>query len=371
MKAIDEFIVPWIKDVEPYSDRHLEFAWQNPDVVRLMSNENPLPPSEAVIDAVVAAVRRSNLYPDSGHLLRQKLAENAGPGLTADNILLGNGSTEVLDIIIRTFIGPGDEAIIHVPTFTMYEARVRANGGVAVKVPMEPGFEFPVGGLLAAIGPRTKLIFICSPNNPTGNQISDADLRRVVAAGVPTIVDEAYYELEVEPRTRATWISDHPNVLVNRTFSKAFGLAGLRIGYAVASRDIVSYLNRMKIPWNVGLLPLAAGLAAVDDTDALKLRQSVNHQGRRQLCDAINQIQGLRAFASEGNFVLIDATSLGRSSRRIVEDLIASGVFVRPMAPHNLPDGYVRVTVGTSHQNETFLALLADYVAVAQSAKYQ
>ena len=366
MKRMDEFVVPWLQDVEPYSDKHLEFAWQHPEITRMMSNENMLPPSEAVIEAVIDAARRGHLYPDRGGRLRQKLADMAGPaaGLSADNVMLGNGSTEVLDVIIRTFVGPGDEAVIPVPTFSMYEARVRANGGRTVMVPMSAGYEWPVDALLAAIGPRTKLIFICTPNNPTGNEISDIDLLRVLQAGIPTIVDEAYHQLEAVPRTRAALISQFPNLIINRTFSKAYGLAGLRIGFAFAGRDIINFMLRMKIPWNVGLLPLAAALAALEDREALIERQAANLDGRRQLCDAIGGIDGLRAYPSEGNFVLIDASSLRRGSNLIVDDLIASGVFIRPMAPHHMPDGFVRVTVGTAAQNDQFLALLARYVTM-------
>jgi histidinol-phosphate aminotransferase len=361
MKSIEEYIVPWIRAAESYSDRHLEFAWEHPEITRMMSNENPLPPPEAVIDAILETVRQGNLYPNTGPKLRQKLGEQVG--LSADNVLLGNGSTEVLDIIIRTFVTPGDEAIIPVPTFSMYETRMRVNGGVPILVPMTSDFNWDVEGIIRAVSEKTKLIFICTPNNPTGNEIGEPELRQILALGVPTVIDEAYYELEAEPYTQANLIREFPNAIINRTFSKAFGLAGLRIGYALADQAIVSYLMRTKIPWNVGLVSLAAALAALEDGGALRERQEVNRQGRDYLCEQITQIPGLQAFASEGNFVLVDASCLGKTSKAIVDDLIARGIFIRPMSPHHMKEGFVRVTVGTPSQNENFITLFRQYVA--------
>lgn len=367
MKPIEDYIVPWIRAAESYSDRHLEFAWQHPEITRMMSNENPLPPSEAVIDGILEMARQGNLYPDTGPKLRQKLGEQVGLG--ADNVLLGNGSTEVLDIIIRTFVTPGDEAVIPVPTFSMYETRVRVNGGVPILVPMTSDFNWDVEGISRAVNEKTKLIFICTPNNPTGNEIGEPDLRRILALGVPTVIDEAYYELEGEPHTWASLIREFPNAMINRTFSKAFGLAGLRIGYALADQAIVSYLMRTKIPWNVGLVSLAAALAALEDGEGLRLRQETNLQGRAYLCAQIGQIPGLQAFASEGNFVLIDVSCLGKTSKAIVDDLIARGIFIRPMSPHHMKEGFVRVTVGTPSQNENFITLFRQYVAEITSLR--
>lgn len=365
MRSIEDYVVPWVRAAESYSDRHLEFAWQHPEITRLMSNENPLPPAESVIDAVVETVRQANLYPDAGLKLREKLGNTEG--LAAENVLLGNGSTEVLEMIIRTFMGPGDEVVIPVPAFSMYETRVRVNGGVPVLVPMTPQFYWDVDGVIQAVNDKTKLIFVCTPNNPTGNEMRESDLRRILALGVPTVVDEAYYELEAEPRSRAGLIREFPNAIISRTFSKAYGLAGLRVGYAFADQVLVSYLMRTRIPWNVNLISLAAALAAVEDGDSLSVRQEANRQGRAYLCEQIEQMRGLRAFPSEGNFVLIDASSLGKPSKVIVDDMIARGVFIRGMSPHHMREGFVRVTVGTCSQNEGFIALFRQYVAEVSS----
>ncbi|MCL4561317.1 MAG: histidinol-phosphate transaminase [Chloroflexi bacterium] len=364
MKNLEDYVVPWVREAESYSDRHLEFAWQHPDIVRMMSNENPLPPSEAVIDAVLNTARQGNLYPDTGGKLRKILGERVG--LTADNVVLGNGSTDVINFILETFVAPDDEVVISVPTFPMYETRTRVNGGIPVLVPMQANFYWDVGALISAVTTRTKLIFLCTPNNPTGNNLAEDDLRRILALGIPTFVDEAYYELAEHPYTYAHLIREFPNTIINRTFSKAYALAGLRIGYAYADERVISFLNRMKIPWNVSLIAISAALAALEDKEDQQLKRKTILEGRRFLCEQINLLPGFRAFPSDGNFVLIDASILGKPSAEIVNELIARGVFVRPMGGHHL-QGYIRVTVGSPEQNRFFLdklgALAAEWIA--------
>jgi histidinol-phosphate aminotransferase len=168
MKSAEDFIVPWVKSSEPYSDKHMDIAWENPKIIRMMSNENLLAPSELVLDAIVEAARLGNLYPGSGPELRKKLGEAAG--LTADHVVLGNGSTDVINFVIHTFIAPGEDAVISVPTFPMYAARVRVAGGNVISVPVKSDFYWDMDGIIKALTPRTKLIFICSPNNPTGTR---------------------------------------------------------------------------------------------------------------------------------------------------------------------------------------------------------
>jgi histidinol-phosphate aminotransferase len=363
MKPVEEYIVPWVRAAAPYSDKHMDFAWSNPDLIRMMSNENPLPPSEPVLKAILEAARSGNLYPGSGELLRKKLAEPAG--LTAENVLLGNGSTDIINIIVSTFVGPGEEVIIPFPTFSMYEVRVKVNGGVPIVLPLGPAPEFywDIEGMIQAVTGKTKLIFICSPNNPTGNQIQEVDLRRILQLGIPTVIDEAYYELEDEPHTWALLIKEYPHAIINRTMSKAFGLAGFRVGYALADEQIVSYLNRVRIPWNVGLPAMAAALAALEDEADQALKRDNILEGRRYLYEEINKIPGLKAYPSEGNFILIDASILNRSSAQIRDEIIGKGIFIRPMSPHHMKEGYIRVTVGTPEQNQRFLEVLRAYVA--------
>ncbi len=360
MKTVEDFIVPWVKEAAPYSDKHMDVAWENPQVVRLMSNENLIAPSESVIKAILETARQGNLYPGSGPQLRRKLGEAAG--LSADHVVLGNGSTDVIDFVIHTFVAPGDKVVVPIPTFPMYEARVRVAGGKPVQVPMTKDFYWDVEGILQAAGQGAKLIFLCSPNNPTGNQIAESDLHRILELGIPVFFDEAYYELEDQVNSRAPLIHRYRHLMVNRTFSKAFGLAGFRIGYLLCDSTIATYFNRVRIPWNVGLVSLAAALASLEDTEDQGKKRKNIIAGRKYLYDEINSLPGLHAFPSEGNFVLIDASALGKESLEIRDEIATRGVYIRPMSGHNMPRGFIRVTVGTPEQNRLFIRRFKEYI---------
>jgi histidinol-phosphate aminotransferase len=360
MSNVTDFVVPWVKATEPYSDKHMDIAWANPEVLRMMSNENLLQPSEDVLQAVLEAARQGNLYPGSGPELRQKLGEAAG--LSGEHVVLGNGSTDAINFVAHTFIAPGDEAVIPVPTFPMYEARVRVAGGTVVPVPVKPDFTWDIQAILAAVSPKTKLIFVCSPNNPTGRQLPLEDLERILALGIPTFFDEAYYELENEVVSRAPMILQYPQLMVNRTFSKAFGLAGLRVGYLLCDPSLATYFNRVRFPWNVSQIAIAAALAALEDEADQQRKRANILRGREFLFTEVNQIPGLKAYPSEGNFVLIDASSLGVDSQEIRDRMAERGIFIRPMSGHNMARGFIRITVGTPEQNRLFLQTFRDYI---------
>ena len=358
MKSAEDYIVPWIKSAEPYSDKHMDTAWENPQVIRLMSNENLISPSMKVMDAIMEAARLGNLYPGSGPQLRNKLGE--ANGLTGDHVVLGNGSTDVINFVVHTFVAPGEEAIISVPTFPMYEARTRIAGGIPILVPMTDDFYWNIEAILSSITPKTKLIFLCSPNNPTGNQISEEDLRCILEKGIPTFFDEAYYELEDKVLSRVPLIHEYPHMMINRTFSKAFGLAGCRVGYLLCNPNLASYFNRVRIPWNVSLLALAAALAAIDDEESQTSKRKNIIEGRNYIIEEINKIPGLRAYPSEGNFVLIDACVLGKDSSEIRDQMADKGIYIRPMSGHNMTQGFIRVTTGTPEHNQLFIRLFRD-----------
>ena len=360
MSNVTDFILPWVKSAEPYSDKHMDIAWANPEIIRMMSNENLLAPSENVLQAIVDAARMGNLYPGSGPELRKKLGEAAG--LTGEHVVLGNGSTDVINFVAHTFISPGDEAVIPVPTFPMYEARVKVAGGTVVQVPMKPDFTWDIEAILKAISPRTKLIFICSPNNPTGNQFPLPDLERILVLGIPTFFDEAYYELEDVVQTRAPMLLDHPHMMVNRTFSKAFGLAGLRIGYILCDPSLASYFNRVRFPWNVSQIAIAAALAAMEDKTDQESKRQNTITGREYIYKEINKLPGFKAFPSEGNFVLIDASTLGMDSLSIRDRMAEKGIYIRPMSGHNMPTGFIRITVATPEQNRLFIQTFNEYI---------
>jgi histidinol-phosphate aminotransferase len=291
--------------------------------------------------------------------LREKIGERAG--LTADHVVLGNGSTDVINFVVHTFVGPGDQTVIPVPTFPMYEARVKVAGGRAVSVPMTSDFYWDMEAILKAVTPQTKLIFVCSPNNPTGSQIAEDDLLRILDLGIPTFYDEAYYELENDVVSRVSLIHQYPHMMVNRTFSKAFGLAGFRVGYILCEPKLASYFNRVRFPWNVSLVAIAAALASLEDIeDQERKRQNVIN-GREYIFEEINKIPGMRAFPSEGNFVLIDASILNKDSLEIRDGMAAKGIYIRPMSGHNMARGFIRITVGTPEQNGLFIRMFREY----------
>ncbi|MGE5072400.1 MAG: histidinol-phosphate transaminase [Anaerolineae bacterium] len=360
MKSAEDFIVPWVRNAEPYSDKHMDIAWEHPETIRMMSNENLLPPSEHVMDAIVEAARQGNLYPGSGPELRQKRGEAAG--LTAEHVVLGDGSTDVINFVIHTFVAPGEDVVIPVPTFPMYEARVKVAGGNPISVPLRKDFYWDMDAILAAVTPKTKLIFICSPNNPTGNEIAEADLLRILAPGIPVFFDEAYYGLQTKLVTRAPWVRQFRHLVVNRTFSKAMGLAGFRVGYLLCDPALASYFNRVRLPWNVSLIALAAALAGLEDTDDMEAKRRNALEGREYICNEINKMPGLRAFPSEGNFVLIDAGVLNKEAMEIRDYMAENGIFIRPMGGHHLPKGFIRITLGTPEQNRLFVRIFGEYV---------
>jgi histidinol-phosphate aminotransferase len=222
--------------------------------------------------------------------------------------------------------------------------------------------------MVKAVTPRTKLVFVCSPNNPTGNQIAESDLVRILELGIPTFFDEAYYELEESVVSRVSLIKSYPHMMVNRTMSKAYGLAGFRLGYLLCDPRLASYFNRVRIPWNVGVITLAAALAGLEDTHEQARKRKNVLLGRRYIHDEINKMPGLRAYPSEGNFVLIDASALDKESLEIRDHMAERGIFIRPMSGHNMAKGFIRVTVGTPDQNHKFIQLFGEYVREALEA---
>jgi histidinol-phosphate aminotransferase len=349
---IEQFLRPGIATASPYDARHHDFAWRHRELDRLMSNECPLPPSPSVLAAAHEALALSNLYPNSGEDLRLAIA--AFNGVDAESVILGNGSTEVLDVVTRAFVGPGDEVVISVPTYAFFESQSRLYGGVPVLVPMTETFGFDVPAVLAAVTDRTKAIFLCSPNNPTGNSWTEAELEAVLGAGVPTIVDQAYLECGRAP-SYAPLVARHPNLIVTRTMSKAFGLAALRLGYGIASPTLVDAFLRLRIPFSLSLVALRAGLAAMQHPEELEERRSFISSERERVMAALLRMEGIKPFPSEGNFILIDVSATGRTSGEIVEFAKGENMLLRAMTAHRLRDAFVRVTIGTIEQNDRFI----------------
>ncbi len=306
------------------------------------------------------AATNGNLYPPSGSRLKGKIA--ARERLDGGNVILGSGSTELIDLVIRTFVAPGEEVLLSVPTFSMYEARTRVIGGIPVLVPMTEDHEHDVGGLIRAVTERTKVLFLCTPNNPTGNRIPEAELRRLARLGLPTVVDEAYVELGGS-RSFAYLLREHPNLILLRTFSKAFGLAGLRIGYALAHPTVVELLSRVKVPWSLPSVTLAAAEAALDDVTEQEARVSELTNARDELVRKISALPLLTALPSEGNFVLVDISQTGLSAADFVAAVLAEGVLIRSLEVHHATRRFVRITVGNTEQNLACVQAIARVVA--------
>jgi histidinol-phosphate aminotransferase len=360
-EAMELFAPSWVRAAQPYKEDHFEIAAKRGDVVRLMSNESPFAPSERVLQAIVAAATRGNLYPSGATELRGKLGRREG--LDEQHVVLGAGSAELIDLVVRTFVAPGEEVLLSVPTFSMYEARTRTAGGIPVLVPMTADSEVDVAGLLSGVTERTKVIFLCTPNNPTGNRIQEAALRRVLRLGLPTVIDEAYHELGETPESLSYLIAEFPNAIVLRTFSKAFGLAGMRIGYALAHPAVIRLLARVKLPWNISSLTIAAASAVLDDVAVQDERLRVLREGRAYLMRELAAIPGIEALPSEGNFVLVDLGALEAASDTVVGAMLDRGVFVRTLSVHHAGRSMIRITVGTPEQNARCVSSLRSVLA--------
>jgi len=346
-ETVELFAPSWVRSAKPYDEHHFAVAERN-GAARMMSNESPFPPSARVMQAIVDAASRGNLYPGGSVALADKIARREG--LARGNVLFGAGSTELIDVVIRTFVGPREEVLLSVPTFSMYEARTRVCGGVPVLIPMMDSHEHDLCALLRGVNQRTKVIFVCSPNNPTGNRMSCADLQQVLRLGVPTVIDEAYFDFELDGSNTGL-LAGFANAIILRTFSKSFGLAGLRLGYVLAQPAVVRLLSRVKLPWNVPDVVLAAAAAALDDTDEFETRRKELSRSRMELFKCLSAVPGLSPVSGEGNFVLIDVSQTGVSSERLVELLLKEGVLIRSLVVHHAAKSYVRVTVGAREQN--------------------
>jgi histidinol-phosphate aminotransferase len=345
-------IRPGLTAVAPYDARHHDFAWSHPELDRLMSNECPLPPPASVIAAARQALEVCNLYPNSGQDVREAAAAFAG--VPPDHLILGNGSTEILDVVTRCFVADGDEVVIHVPTYAFFETQARINGGQPVLVPLRDDFGFDPEALVAAVTPRTKAIFLCSPNNPTGNSWAVDELEAVLAAGVPTVMDQAYLECGYST-SFAPLVPEHPNLIVTRTMSKAFGLAALRLGYGIAHPALIDTLLRVRIPFSLSLVALRAGLAALADPDVLEERRRYISDERDWVFKSLQAMPNIRPYPSDGNFILVDISGTGQTATEIVDEVRQDGVLLRAMTAHRLQGAYVRVTIGTTEQNRNFV----------------
>lgn len=348
---------------KPISELARELGLNPDEIIKLASNENPLGPSSKAMAAAKAALSDACLYPDgNGYDLKQKLS--ARFNVTADQLTLGNGSNDVLEVIARCFAGPGSEVVFSQYAFAVYPLATQAVGATPVAVPAKD-WGHDLDAMAAAVTEHTRLIFVANPNNPTGT-VHDADALETFLGKIPenvlVVLDEAYCEYmtgEKDPDGVAL-LSRFPNLIVCRTFSKAWGLAGLRVGYSISSPAIADILNRVRQPFNVSLVALAAATAVLDDEEYLKRSREINTAGLKQLEGAFEKM-GLRYIPSAGNFVAVE---VGPQALGVYQALLARGVIVRPVEGYGMPN-HLRVSVGLPEQNELFIDALAKALAAA------
>ena len=341
---------------KPIEEVARELGLEASSIVKLASNENPRGPSPKALAAIAQAAADITRYPDgNAFALKQALAVRLH--VDPAQIVLGNGSNDILELVTHAFLRPGDEAVYAEHAFAVYPRATQARGATGVVVPARD-YGHDLTAMLAAITPRTRIVFVANPNNPTGTWIAPDVLERFVAAVPPevlVVLDEAYNEyLEPEQQAEATrWIARHPHLVVSRSFSKAYGLAALRIGYGVMDAAVADLVNRVRQPFNVNALAQAAALAALADVEYVEESRRLNRAGLAQLGAGFAKL-GVSALPSHGNFVLVkvgDAT-------KVYGALLRQGVIVRPVANYGLPQ-WLRITVGLPAENERFLTALA------------
>ena len=350
-RDVYENILPYVPG-KPISDVQRELGLS--DVIKLASNENPLGCSQKVTRALSNALTDLLLYPDgNATVLRNKLAEKHS--LKPEQFVFGAGSNEIITFIAQVFLNAEDESIYAEPSFSWYDTAVRATGAKPVIVPLKD-FTHDLEAMKNSITDKTKIIWICNPNNPTGTIITaeqQEEFLKSVPSNIVVVLDEAYYEFaqgEGYPES-VPLLEKYPNIIVLRTFSKAYGLASLRVGYGMASEEMVSYLNRVRPPFNVNTLAQIAALAALDDKGFINDILKINKTGLDMLYKAFERL-GLRYVRSHANFVWVE---MPISSGEMFQKLLHKGVIIRPFMGK-----WIRITVGTEEQNEKLIRALSE-----------
>jgi histidinol-phosphate aminotransferase len=357
--SLVEQALPYVRAISPYqpgkpiTELAREMGIPVDKILKLASNENPLGMSPKAKKAVAAAISGIERYPDQFDLIK---AVAGRCGVAQNQVVLGNGSNDVLDLIARVFLAPGRSAVFAQHAFAVYPLATLSTGAELIVTPAR-NYGHDLNAMRAAIRPDTRIVWIANPNNPTGNFLPYPEVRAFLEAVPPDVVvvlDEAYNEY-LPPAERvdtAAWIADFPNLVVTRTFSKIFGLAGLRVGYALASAEIADLMNRVRQPFNVNNLAIAAAIAALDDHLFVAESYELNRRGMEQLVAGLKRL-GLEHIPSHGNFVTFKAGD----GAAVNQKLLKQGVIVRPIGGYGLPE-WLRVTIGTEPENGRFLEAL-------------
>ncbi len=357
---IKKLVRPNIRDLRPYEPgKPIEEVQRElglKDIVKMASNENPVGPSPLAVRAIRENLDRINLYPDGGgYYLKKKLASSLGVG--EDQIILGNGSDEIIRMVVETFLNEGEEAVIAEPSFVIYKLAVKTINGKCRMVALND-YQYDMESMAKVVGERTKIVFVANPNNPTGTMVTKSEVESFLAKipeGVISVFDEAYFEyIERDdfPET-IRYINSGATIICLRTFSKIYGLAGLRIGYGISQPEIVTEMNRVRQPFNANSIAQVAAISALDDREHVEKSREVNRAGKDFLYRELEK-RKIAYVPSEANFILVEVGD----GAGVASALLKKGVIVRDMSCYNLPN-FVRVTIGVEEANKRFIEEMA------------
>ncbi len=352
--------LPVYQPGRPIEEVARELGLQASDIIKLASNENPLGPSPAAVAAMERAIQSLHLYPDgNAFYLKQKLASKLG--VTTANLILGNGSNEIIEFIGHALMAPDTDVVVSQYCFAVYPIVTKLFGANLITVPaVDFGHDIPA--MIRAITPKTRVIFVANPNNPTGTLISASDIARLIKEVPPHVLiamDEAYVEFLEEPCDLLPMIRSGqvPNLLLMRTFSKIYGLAGLRLGYGIGHPELITALEKIRQPFNINSLIQAGAIAALDDEEHISGTRRNNAAGLKVFENAFNELK-LRFVPSSANFILVQVGD----GQKVFAELQKLGVIVRPMAGYQMPE-WIRISIGSPNENERCLAALQKVLA--------
>jgi histidinol-phosphate aminotransferase len=357
MSDLKDIVAKYILNLPPYPKGR---DWRgDEDLVRLSANENPLGPSPKALDAITSALKDINRYPDgAGRALKEKLARRLV--LSSDRIILGNGSNEIFELAARTVLQGGEEVLLPEPTFAYYRIAAQAQGARCIAVPLRD-FKIDLSRVADKVTAKTKLIFLCNPNNPTGIIFTRSELDGFLAqlpSQVLVVVDEAYGEYVTAPDypRLQEYMQGERLIIITKTFSKFYGLAGLRVGYGIARPELIALMERVRQPFSVNLLAQMAAEAALEDEEHRATTARTNEMGKRYLYEELTRL-GLSFVPSEANFILVRC---GTHTPQVMEGLMQKGIVVRGMTGYGLKD-YIRVTIGLPEENKTVIEVLEQW----------
>jgi histidinol-phosphate aminotransferase len=356
-------VAPYIETLKPYVPgkpiEETEREYGITGVVKLASNENPLGPSPLAIEAIEAAAQKINLYPDgSSYYLIRRLAQFLG--IEPTEVFVGHGSNEIIELLIRTFTVPEDEALLCQGSFLMYKVALQSHGRPYVEVPMKSGYRYDLEAMAAHVSRKTRIVFLANPDNPTGTAFSRAELEAFLARMPPeclVVLDEAYFEYVDRPDypNGMDYFRRMPNLVVLRTYSKIYGLAGVRLGYGIMQSQLTAYLHRTRMPFNLSSIAQVAGVAALDDVEHVRTTRETTHRGLRYLEEELPRL-GITVPRSDANFVFAE---FGRPAQPIYEALLQRGLITRPIPQYGFPNA-LRISVGLRAHNERLVVALKE-----------